>query len=127
GQIGLLYEPAERGLAWLARGRAGDLLDVAGPFGHPFTLGGHTRNLLLLGAGTGLAALLLLAREATARGCTVTLLVGATHNDVLPPPFLLPGEVEYQSIVGSANDLLAATNPPSKGAAPDAAGGKPAP
>src|SRR4030095_11877438 len=36
GQIGLLYEPAERGLAWLARGRAGDLLDVVGPFGHPF-------------------------------------------------------------------------------------------
>src|ERR671928_619778 len=39
GQIGLLYEPAERGLAWLARGRAGDELDVLGPFGHPFELG----------------------------------------------------------------------------------------
>src|SRR6185503_21017917 len=54
GQIGLLYEPAERGLIWLSRGRAGDTLDVIGPFGHPFTLGGHTRNLLLLGAGAGL-------------------------------------------------------------------------
>src|SRR5215211_1378047 len=42
GQIGLLYEPADRGLAWLARGRAGDELDVLGPFGHPFELGART-------------------------------------------------------------------------------------
>src|SRR5690242_20793038 len=59
GQIGLLYEPAERGLAWLARGRSGDDLDVLGPFGHPFELSARTRSLLLIGAGPGLAALLL--------------------------------------------------------------------
>src|ERR671926_331990 len=44
GQIGLLYEPAERGLAWLARGRPGDRLDIVGPSGHPFTVGERTRN-----------------------------------------------------------------------------------
>jgi len=97
GQIGLLYEPAERGLAWLARGRAGDQLDVLGPFGHPFELGGRTRSLLLIGAGPGLAALLLLARAAAARNCAITLLAGAEAPDLLPPPFLLPGEVEYQT------------------------------
>jgi dihydroorotate dehydrogenase electron transfer subunit len=100
GQIGLLYEPAERGLAWLARGRAGDELDVLGPFGRPFELGGRTRSLLLIGAGPGLAALLLLARAAAARNCAITLLAGADAADLLPPPFLLPGEVEYQTITG---------------------------
>src|SRR5215472_12278943 len=74
GQIGLLYEPNERGLAWLARGRPGDLLDVVGPFGQPFAIGARARNLLLIGAGPGLAALLLLARAAAAKGRAVTLL-----------------------------------------------------
>src|SRR5215217_565945 len=105
GQIGLLYEPSERGLAWLARGQAGDLLDAIGPLGHPFALDGRTRNLLLLGSGPGLAALLLLARAGAARGA-VTLIAGADDPARLPPPFLLPGEVEYQTIVGAATDLL---------------------
>ncbi len=99
GQIGLLYEPAERGLGWLARGRASDELDVLGPFGHPFELDGRTRSLLLIGAGPGLAALLLLARAAAARNCAITLLAGADAADLLPPPFLLPGEVEYQTFM----------------------------
>lgn len=100
GQIGLLYEPSERGLAWLSRGRDGDQIDVAGPLGHPFALDSRTRNLLLLGSGPGLAALLLLARQAASRGCAITLLAGGDAAEALPPPFLLPGEVEYQSFAG---------------------------
>lgn len=107
GQIGLLYEPDERGLAWLARGQAGDTLDVVGPLGQPFALDGRTRNLLLIGAGPGLAALLLLARAAVARGCMVTLLAGAAAPEQLPPPFLLPGEVEYQTTIGPVMQLFA--------------------
>src|SRR6185436_7937134 len=99
GQIGLLYEPCERGLVWLSHGRAGDTLDVIGPLGRPFALDGRTRNLLLVGSGPGLAALLLLARAGAARG-TVTLIAGADDADRLPPPFLLPGEVEYQTVPG---------------------------
>jgi len=97
GQIGLLYEPADHGLAWLARARAGDELDVLGPYGHPFEIGARTRSLLLIGAGPGLTALLLLARASAARNCAITLLAGADATDLLPPPFLLPGEVEYQT------------------------------
>jgi dihydroorotate dehydrogenase electron transfer subunit len=106
GQIGLLYEPSERGLVWLSRGRAGDTLDVIGPLGRPFALDARTRNLLLVGSGPGLAALLLLARAGAARG-SVTLIAGADDSERLPPPFLLPGEVEYQTIVGAATELLA--------------------
>jgi hypothetical protein len=106
GQIGLLYEPDERGLAWLARGRPGDALDIVGPLGQPFAVHERTHNLLLIGEGPGLTALLLLARESAAKGRAVTLLAGAVSAGALPPPFLLPSEVEYQSIVGRAIDLL---------------------
>jgi dihydroorotate dehydrogenase electron transfer subunit len=111
GQIALLYEPSERGLTWLSRGRAGDTLDVIGPLGHPFTLDGRTRNLLLVGSGPGLAALMLLAQAGAARGA-VTLIAGADHAERLPPAFLLPGEVEYQTNVGAAIDLVAAQPAP---------------
>jgi dihydroorotate dehydrogenase electron transfer subunit len=114
GQIGLLYEPADRGLAWLARARPGDELDVLGPLGQPFELDGRTRSLLLIGAGAGLPALLLLARAAAARGTAVTLLAGADDAELLPPPFLLPGEVEYQTTVGPAIDLLASQEAPTQ-------------
>src|SRR6185295_18452388 len=92
GQLGLLYEPAERGLAWLARGRHGDLLDVVGPLGKPFRIEERTRNLLLIGQGPGLAALLLLARESAAKNRALTLLAAAADAAALPPPFLLPDE-----------------------------------
>ncbi|MBK9709964.1 MAG: hypothetical protein IPO81_01320 [Kouleothrix sp.] len=111
GQIGLLYEPSERGLAWLSRGRAGEQIDVVGPLGHPFALDSRTRNLLLLGSGPGLAALLLLARQAASRGCAITLLAGADTAEALPPPFLLPREVEYQTVMGQPIDLLASQPP----------------
>lgn len=107
GQIALLFAPNDRGLAWLARGRPGDVLDVLGPFGRPFALGPRTRTLLCVGAGPGLAALLLLARAAAAQQVAVTLLAGAGAADELPPAYLLPGEVEYQTIAGAATDLLA--------------------
>ena len=117
GQIALLYQPNERGLAWLARGRAGDTLDVLGPFGRGFALDARTRNLLLLGSGPGLAALLLLAAQASARGCAVTLLAAAEGPAGLPPPYLLPSEVEYQTTAGPALSLLATPAPPNGGAA----------
>lgn len=106
GQLGLLYAPLDRGLAWLSRGRAGDLLDIVGPLGHPFTIDRRTRNVLLIGQGAGLAALLCLARAAVATGCAVTLLTGALTDAVQPPAFLLPGAVEYQSTRGPVTDLL---------------------
>jgi dihydroorotate dehydrogenase electron transfer subunit len=100
GQIGLLYQPDERGLRWLARARPGDALDVFGPLGQPFAVGERTRNLFLVGQGPGLSALLLLAQQSAARDRAVTLLVSAADPAAQPPPFLLPGAVEYQSVAG---------------------------
>jgi dihydroorotate dehydrogenase electron transfer subunit len=117
GQIGLLYQPDDRGLRWLARGRPGDMLDVLGPFGQPFSVGERARTLLLVGQGPGLAALLLLAQQSAARGRAVTLLVSTVESAAQPPPFLLPSEVEYQSIAG----LLQPEHPSEVGPAYDLA------
>lgn len=106
GQIGLLYAPDDRGLAWLARGGPGDEVDVIGPFGEPLALDRGTRTVLLVGQGPGLAALLLLARQTVRRGGSVALLAGAHDTELLPPPFLLPNEIEYQSILGDVTNLL---------------------
>lgn len=123
GTVALLYAPDERGTAWLAGRHPGERLDCFGPLGAPFTIDNRTRALLLAGAGPGLAALLLLAREAVARGSAVVLLAAAPALDLLPPPFLLPADVEYQGSVGEPADALAmlAADKPSAGAPPLAA------
>ncbi len=95
GVVEVLLAPEERGLAWLAAQPSGARLDVYGPVGNGFTLAEQTRNLLLAGAGPTVPALLFLARAAVARGVAVALLVAAAGADVLPPPFLLPSDVEY--------------------------------
>lgn len=97
GTLELLVTPEERGLAWLAAQPQGGRLDLFGPVGSSFNLDGRTRNLLLAGAGPALPALLFLTRVAVARSMAVVLLAAAPEGALLPPPFLLPSEVEYQS------------------------------
>lgn len=96
GVVDLLAAPDERGLAWLAAQPVGAQVDLYGPVGAGFTLDGRTRNLLLAGVWPALPALFFLARTAVARGMAVVLLA-AGEAGRLPPPFLLPPEVEYQS------------------------------
>ncbi len=114
GVVEVLLAPEERGLAWLAAQPPGARLDVYGPVGNGFTLAEPTCNLLLAGAGSAVPGLLHLARIAVARGVAVVLLVAATGAEMLPPPFLLPSDVEYlTSATGEADlpALLAATRP----------------
>lgn len=111
GQIGLIYQANDRGLRWLSRLRAGDTLDVLGPFGQGFTLDKRSRTLLLIGQGPGLAALLFYAKRASEQHCAVTLYAGAEHHELLPPPFLLPSEVEYQSAIQLAEQDLNVNSP----------------
>src|SRR5262249_58247758 len=50
-------------------------------------------------AGRGLAARLRRAPQGPAGG-EVRLMAGGDHPEGLPPPYLLPGEVEYQTVPG---------------------------
>ncbi|MGQ9928041.1 MAG: iron-sulfur cluster-binding protein [Chloroflexaceae bacterium] len=107
GVVEVLLAPEERGLAWLAAQPPGARLDVYGPVGNGFRLAESTHNLLLAGAGSAVPGLLFLARVAVVRAVAVVLLVAASGADVLPPPFLLPSDVEYVTSVAGEADLLA--------------------
>ncbi|HMQ30321.1 MAG TPA: hypothetical protein PKD53_06305 [Chloroflexaceae bacterium] len=102
GLVELLVAPEERGLAWLAAQPAGARLDLYGPVGAGFALDGRAGNLLLAGAGPALPALVFLARAAADRASGVVLLA-AGEPGLLPPPYMLPPDVEYQT----GTDLLA--------------------
>lgn len=115
GQLALLYEPHEPGLAWLARRLPGESLDVVGLTGRPFPLNDRQRNLLLIGTGAGLAALIFIARTAASHAA-VTLLAFADDRERLPPPFLLPSAVEYVTTVDTdvAASVVASLQPTDK-------------
>lgn len=95
--ITLLVAPTERGLHWLAAQSLDATLDLYGPVGTSFALDRRTQRLLLAGSGAALPSLLFLAAQAVARRCEVVLLAAADRADLLPPAFLLPSDVEYQT------------------------------
>jgi dihydroorotate dehydrogenase electron transfer subunit len=97
GFVRLLFVADEPGLLWLSTQGQGNEVSLVGPLGKPFQLEKSTRHLLLIGAGATLPALLMLAQEAAQREVAVVLHAGATEPSLLPPPFLLPATVEYQS------------------------------
>jgi dihydroorotate dehydrogenase electron transfer subunit len=105
GTVTLLFTPDEPGLHWLAALRNGSPLDSFGPLGTPFSLEATTRNLLLAGMGPGLAALIFAAYEADAHGAAVVLHAAAPNPELLPPPFLLPADVEYQELQSPISNL----------------------
>lgn len=106
GTVQLLIERGERGLDWLAAQPTGAWLDLFGPLGTTFNLDGRSRNLLLAGSGPALPALIFLARSLVGRDVAVVLLAAAAADLRLPPPFLLPADVEYQSSAAAAAGLL---------------------
>lgn len=93
-EITLLMRRVGRGSAWLARRREGDVLDLFGPLGTPFALGGTQRHLLAVAEGTHIAALVPLLDEATAAGAEVVLLAGAEAAEQHLPLHYLPEAVE---------------------------------
>lgn len=94
GLVELLVRIVGRGTAWLAVRRPGDPLDIFGPLGRGFALHRKTRNLLLVAGGMGIAPLMAAADEGLARGCAVTLVLGARNEGELYPPALIPPQVE---------------------------------
>ncbi|MFV9504374.1 MAG: hypothetical protein AB4911_07395 [Oscillochloridaceae bacterium umkhey_bin13] len=105
--LSLLIDPDEPGLAWLATQPVGTQLDVYGPVGNGFTLDGRTQRLLLVGTGSALASLIFLATQAVVRNHEVVLLAAASDPARLPPPYVLPSDVEYQTSDQGAAGLIA--------------------
>jgi dihydroorotate dehydrogenase electron transfer subunit len=95
GQYEVLYDVVGRGTELLSGLRPGDLVDVLGPLGQPFTIDRSTRNLLLVGGGVGIVPLVALAEEALHAGLSVTLLAGFRTADKVFPAERVPEDVEY--------------------------------
>jgi dihydroorotate dehydrogenase electron transfer subunit len=83
--IELFFKVAGAGTALLALKRPGDPLDLVGPLGKGFTVGGHLRGktAFLVGGGRGIAPLYFLARALVEAGARpVVFYGGRTASDV---------------------------------------------
>jgi len=89
-----LFAVVGKGTYWLSQRKAGDKIDLLGPLGNGYHIHPASHNLLLVAGGIGIAPLHLLAQEALSRGCSVTLLLGASTAAQLYPRELLPTGAE---------------------------------
>lgn len=95
GVITIHFRAVGRGTDWFTRLRPGDRVDMLGPLGRPFEVDPHSRHLLLIAGGLGMAGVRMLADDALRAGREVTLLFGAAGATEVYPSNLLPDEVEY--------------------------------
>ncbi len=80
---------------WLSSRKVGEKIDLFGPLGNGYTIEPQSRNLLLIGGGTGIAPLIALADEAIPQGCSITILSAGKTALGIYPHSLVPPEVEY--------------------------------
>ncbi len=83
------------GTQWLVERRPGEILDMVGPLGQPFTLPEPGSGAVLVGGGYGTAPLVPLARALLAAGSPVEVLIGAATAS------RLFGELVVRRTVGS--------------------------
>ena len=79
GVVTVVVDVRGAGTRWLAERRAGDSVDMLGPLGHGFDVGGE--NILLIGGGIGVPPLLYTARQAS--GCVTAVLGFRTSSCVI--------------------------------------------
>ena len=93
--VELLVRPVGRGSRLMVEKAVGERLDCLGPLGNGFKLHRGSRNLLLMGGGSGIGPIVAMARYAVSVGCSVVVLFGFRSSDRVYPSHLLPAEVEY--------------------------------
>jgi dihydroorotate dehydrogenase electron transfer subunit len=89
-KLALLFTVVGKGTYWLSQRQPGDEIDLLGPLGNGYSIHTASRNLLLVAGGIGITPLYFLTHEASSRGYSVTLLLGAPTADQLYPRHLLP-------------------------------------
>lgn len=95
GRITIHFRITGVGTAWLARMRPGELIEMLGPLGRGFEVDPHSRHLLLVAGGLGMAGVRSAVDELLAGGRSVVMLFGAATAQEVYPSALLPDEVEY--------------------------------
>jgi len=110
GLCTLLVHVRGRGTSWLSTQGEGARLDILGPIGHGWEVRSSVRNLLLVGEGSMLAGITLLAQSSIEQELAVTLVGQFGSAEEVYPPALLPSEVEYHIVtpdgsVGQKGDV----------------------
>ena len=91
--LDIFFQVAGRGTALLAEKREGQTLDVLGPFGNGFDLGGIAAGeaAWLVGGGRGIAPLFFLGRALKERGVRVKVFYGGKTRSGSPDPRQIHG------------------------------------
>jgi dihydroorotate dehydrogenase electron transfer subunit len=84
-KLALLFTIAGRGTHWLSERQRGDTVDIFGPLGNGFSVHPHSKNLLLVAGGIGIAPLRFLVNASLRQNKKVTLIMGATSAAYLMP------------------------------------------
>jgi dihydroorotate dehydrogenase electron transfer subunit len=90
-----LVRPFGRGSAWLTDRKVGETLAMLGPLGNRFEFAPRAQRVVMIGGGVGVAPLVMLADEASAKGMDIAFLMGAASESGLLPAAELPPAVEY--------------------------------
>lgn len=102
-EFAVLVEIKGRGTALIGGAVPGQRIQATGPLGRPLSLAPGVRNLLLLADGVGVSPLIWCSDEETARGRSVTLLMGAESEARLYPLNLVRPEVEVAVTTGDGS------------------------
>lgn len=81
--ICIVYRVVGEGTARMTELAVGDTVDVIGPIGTGWSLPEDARRILIIGAGVGAAPVYELTKQACARGCRTTVVLGAQTRDEL--------------------------------------------
>lgn len=113
-ELWLLVATVGDGTRWMARLRAGDVLNCMLPLGNGFALASERSSVLLVGGGVGVAPLLYLGAELRRKGAEPTFLLGArTARDLLMlSEFKRYGRVLVTTEDGSAGERGFVTDHP---------------
>jgi dihydroorotate dehydrogenase electron transfer subunit len=114
GQMALLFSIVGRGTRWLSQREKGETLDIFGPLGNGFSVKPHSKNLLLIAGGLGIAPLRFLADAALKEGKKVTLIAGARSADCLLP-VVPPHQLYREGMLPSSFNIVNATEDGSEG------------
>jgi dihydroorotate dehydrogenase electron transfer subunit len=95
-ELWLRYGVVGPGTTFMSRLRPGDVVDALGPLGRPFALPAGARHLLLVGRGTDVAPLVMLADRAAARELEVALVAGFESRQRALPAELVAPAAEYR-------------------------------
>lgn len=100
-EMALLVRDAGCGTHLLADAAPGQRFQISGPLGRPLSLAAGVRHLLLIAEGVGVAPLVWLADEESARGRSVTLLMASPDGADPYPVALIRPEVEVVTAEGA--------------------------